>query len=58
MKDYKISIKAKQDFKNLITKKMYKKGVTYVIDITLEENWVWWIIGSTRCVKISGEAIK
>ena len=33
-------------------------GSTSLIDITLEEKWVWWIIGSTRCVKISGEAIK
>ena len=33
-------------------------GSTTLIDITLEENWIWWVIGSTRCVKITGEAIK
>ncbi len=33
-------------------------GSTGLTDITLEETWIWWVIGSTRCVKISGEAIK
>ena len=49
---------------NSRTERAYKNaldnvpGSTGLTDITLEENWIWWVIGSTRCVKISGEAIK
>ena len=31
---------------------------TALIDVTLQENWYWWILGSSRCVTIEGEAIK
>jgi hypothetical protein len=33
-------------------------GATGLIDVTIKESWFWWIIGTTRCVTITGEAIK
>ncbi len=33
-------------------------AATGLIDVTLQENWSWWILGSSRCVTIEGEAIK
>jgi hypothetical protein len=33
-------------------------GATGLIDVTLEESWFWWVIGSARTVTISGEAIR
>lgn len=33
-------------------------GSTSLVDATLEEYWVWWVIGTTRCVTITGEAVK
>lgn len=33
-------------------------GATGLIDVTISENWFWWIIGTARCVTITGEAIK
>ena len=33
-------------------------GATALIDVTFEESWFWWIIGTARTVTISGEAIK
>ncbi len=33
-------------------------GATALIDVTMEENWFWWVIGSARCVTLTGEAIK
>ena len=33
-------------------------GATALIDVTYEESWVWWVIGTARTVTISGEAIK
>lgn len=33
-------------------------GATGLIDVTLSEDWFWWIIGTARCVTITGEAIK
>ena len=32
-------------------------GATGLIDVTLDEYWVWWIIGTNRTVTITGEAI-
>ena len=32
-------------------------GATGLIDVTLDEYWVWWIIGTNRIVTITGEAI-
>jgi len=33
-------------------------GATSLINVTMKENWFEWGIGSSRCVTISGEAIK
>lgn len=33
-------------------------GATGLTDVTLEESWFWWIIGTTRCSTVAGEAIK
>ena len=33
-------------------------GATGLIDVIIQENWNWWFIGTSRCVTISGEAIK
>lgn len=33
-------------------------GATGLIDVTIKESWFWWIIGTARCVTITGEAIK
>lgn len=33
-------------------------GATGLIDVTIQENWSWWFIGTSRCVTITGEAIK
>ena len=33
-------------------------GATTLVDVTMQENWYWWIVGTVRCVTISGEAVK
>jgi hypothetical protein len=33
-------------------------GATALINVTYEESWFWWVIGTGRIVTISGEAIK
>ena len=33
-------------------------GATGLVNVTLQEDWTWWIIGSARCVTITGEAIR
>lgn len=33
-------------------------GATGLVDVTMKENWFWWVIGSTRSVTITGEAIR
>lgn len=33
-------------------------GATALVDVTVKEDWMWWLIGTARCVKVSGEAIK
>jgi hypothetical protein len=33
-------------------------GATGLMDVTIQENWYWWFIGTSRCVTITGEAIK
>lgn len=33
-------------------------GATGLADVTYQESWFWWLIGSTRCVSVSGEAIR
>jgi len=33
-------------------------GATGLMDVTIKENWFWWLLGSTRSVTITGEAIR
>lgn len=33
-------------------------GATGLVNVTMQENWFWWVLGSTRCVTITGEAIR
>jgi hypothetical protein len=33
-------------------------GATALMNVTMQENWYWWVIGSTKCVTITGEAIQ
>jgi len=33
-------------------------GATALLDVTMRENWFWWVLGSTRCVTITGVAIR
>ena len=33
-------------------------GATALVNVTMKENWYWWVIGTTRCVTITGEAIR
>lgn len=33
-------------------------GATGLIDVTMQENWYWWLVGTARCVTITGEAVK
>lgn len=33
-------------------------GATSLINVTYQEEWFWWVIGTSRTVKISGDAIK
>jgi hypothetical protein len=33
-------------------------GATALVDVSIQEDWTWWLIGTMRCVTIKGEAIK
>lgn len=33
-------------------------GATALVNVTYSEDWFWWVVGSTKCVTISGEAIR
>lgn len=33
-------------------------SATRLVDVTIQENWYWWFIGTARCVTVTGEAIK
>ncbi|MBI3593670.1 MAG: hypothetical protein HY200_01805 [Nitrospirae bacterium] len=33
-------------------------GSTALVNVTMHEDWFWWVIGTTRCVTITGEAIR
>jgi hypothetical protein len=33
-------------------------GATGLIDVTFDESWFWWVIGTGRTVTVSGEAIR
>ncbi len=31
---------------------------TGLVDVTISEYWVWWVIGTARCYTVTGEAIR
>ena len=33
-------------------------GATDLVNVSVKETWYYWLIGTSRCVTISGEAIK
>lgn len=33
-------------------------GAKSLTNVTMKEDWYWWLIGTARCVTISGEAVK
>jgi len=33
-------------------------GATALINVSISEDWSWWFVGTSRCTKISGDAIK
>ena len=33
-------------------------GATGLVNVTLQEDWAWWVIGTARCVTVAGEAVK
>lgn len=33
-------------------------GATGLINVTYQEDWMWWVLGTARTVKITGDAIK
>jgi len=33
-------------------------GATGLVDVTLEEDWFWWVIGSARKLVLEGDAVK
>ncbi len=33
-------------------------GARWLTNVTMQEDWYWWVIGTTRCVTITGEAIR
>lgn len=33
-------------------------GATALAKVTMQEQWYWWVYGTTRCVTITGEAIR
>ena len=33
-------------------------GATGLIDVTYQETWFWWVLGTARTVTITGEAIR
>lgn len=35
-----------------------KPGATKLINVTMSEDWTWFLLGTARCVKITGEAVQ
>lgn len=47
--------RTKQAYANALVK---APGATALTEVTLQEDWYWWVLGSSRVVTISGEAVK
>jgi hypothetical protein len=35
-----------------------KPGATGLVDVRVTEYWFWWVIATTRCTTVTGEAIR
>jgi hypothetical protein len=33
-------------------------GATALVNVNMQENWYWYLLGTARCVTITGEAVK
>ena len=33
-------------------------GATALLNVTVSEDWSWWVIGTARCTTLSGDAIQ
>lgn len=33
-------------------------GATALINVSISENWFWWVLGTARCTTVHGDAIK
>ena len=33
-------------------------GATGLVDVQIQDDWFWWLLASTRCTTVSGNAIK
>jgi hypothetical protein len=33
-------------------------GSTGLINVELQDDWFWWLLATTRCITVSGDAIK
>lgn len=33
-------------------------GATRLIDVSVEERWFWWLLGTSRCTTVSGRAVR
>jgi hypothetical protein len=35
-----------------------KPGAKSLVNVTMQENWYWWVLGTARCVTVKGEAMQ
>ena len=47
--------RVEQAYKNAVAS---VPGATSLVNVTIQEDWYWWLIGTAHCVKVTGEAIK
>ena len=49
------NLRTKQAYANALAK---APGATALQNVTLQEDWNWWLFGTSKIVTISGEAVK
>lgn len=35
-----------------------KPGAKSLVNVTVQEDWYWWVLGTARCVTVKGEAVE
>jgi len=50
-----INSRAEKAYSDAVSK---APNATALTNVTIQENWYWWLIGTARCVTVTGEAIK